>query len=135
MNVHLFRLSATRLLAWILVSTAPTGLLSGLDSTPEWTTDLGSNTQWVESTPFGELIVATRDGLIGLNPESGQPLWYWGDAQTLRDVTLSPLPGSPFYRINYPGGIKVLDPAQAKFSSTRSTLESIRSRKPISFSN
>jgi len=79
-------------------------------SEPTWTADLGSEIKWVESTPFGELMVATNDSLIGLNPSSGQPLWEWGDRQSLANVELSSLPGTPFYRIDYRNGIMVLDP-------------------------
>jgi hypothetical protein len=84
------------------------------DIEPEWSTHLESDVKWVESTPFGNLMVATNSGLIGVDPESGKSIWQWDDPTTIASDRLSSIPGSPFYRIDFPNGIKILDPSSGK---------------------
>ena len=76
----------------------------------QWSSTLSGAIEWQEVTPLGDLLVGTRDGLVGVNPETGETLWQRGELAGIPLESIRPVEGSPYYRFDAPDSIYFIDP-------------------------
>ena len=64
--------------AWLLISTASVTA----QDTPLWRYTTDEDIEFYRVTPLGDLIVGTKDGVVVLDPETGEAKWTRGDILT-----------------------------------------------------
>jgi len=67
--------------------------------TPEWTWEAESKVLWQQITPLGNLLVDTKDALIGIDQETGQKMWEIPELGKLPSDSYGVLPTTFFVEI------------------------------------
>ncbi|MFX0556964.1 hypothetical protein ACOCEA_09200 [Maribacter sp. CXY002] len=95
----------------------------------KWNKNLPNDILWQEVTALGNLIVNTKEGLIGLDPETGTNVWSYRAFGNLDRAAFEELPNSPFFTITTNNTLHMIDQFSGKevFNSENAGLQSIAS--------
>lgn len=96
-------------LLMILLAFVGLSNVSNAGTDPKWKANFTKEISWIKVTDVGVPVLATEDGLYGINSEDGSILWKNEDLKKLIVETYEPLAGTPFIIIN-PGA----QPVKAK---------------------
>ncbi|MCD4794387.1 MAG: PQQ-binding-like beta-propeller repeat protein [Bacteroidales bacterium] len=66
----------------------------------DWVASFGEDVIWQRVTSFGMLVVATTDGLHGVDPATGNVLWTKNELADLPESGYLPIDGSPFIQLS-----------------------------------
>lgn len=82
---------------------------------------------WQEVNSLGNLIVAARSALIGVNPETGKEMWACNQFAGIAHEQIGTLEGSPLLSITQSGVIHIVEPFNGKtlFNSQAAGIEGI----------
>ncbi|MEO6820312.1 MAG: PQQ-binding-like beta-propeller repeat protein [Ginsengibacter sp.] len=72
----------------------------------DWKKDFTSKINWYRISDVGTLVVATKDGLFGIDPASGKELWKNDDIENIQESNYSPIEGTPYATLAKAGLIK-----------------------------
>lgn len=75
----------------------------------KWNTEVPTDILWQEVTALGNLIVSSREGLIGLDVETGEIVWSKGSHGNLDRTAFEELPNSPFFTITGENKLHLID--------------------------
>ena len=67
---------------------------------PSWRTDLGEESTWSRLTYAGTLLVASKDNLSHVDPESGEVLWKRADLNNLAQFNVNDIAGTGYLVIS-----------------------------------
>lgn len=96
---------ACRLLrAYALAVVCSLTALSALAAAPLWETTLPAPASWHRLTGIGTLLVGTEDGLLSLDPDSGQLLWRRDDISRSAPDGVREIDGLPLVVVTEFGG-------------------------------
>jgi len=62
----------------------------------DWTKNFPSKINWYKITDAGVLVVATKDGLYGVNPSDGKEIWKNDDIENIDESNYDPIEGTPY---------------------------------------
>jgi len=62
----------------------------------DWTKNFPSKINWYKITDAGILVVATKDGLYGVNPTDGKEIWKNDDIENINEENYDPIEGTPY---------------------------------------
>ena len=62
----------------------------------DWTKNFPSKINWYKITDAGVLVVATKDGLYGVNPGDGKEIWKNDDIENIDESNYDPIEGTPY---------------------------------------
>lgn len=62
----------------------------------DWTKNFPSKINWYKITDAGVLVVATKDGLYGVNPSDGKEIWKNDDIENIDEDNYDPIEGTPY---------------------------------------
>ena len=62
----------------------------------DWTKNFPSKINWYKITDAGVLVVATKDGLYGVNPTDGKEIWKNDDIENIDEGNYDPIEGTPY---------------------------------------
>jgi len=72
---------------------------------PLWKAEFERTILWQKLTDAGYLLLGTKEGLIALDPESGERAWELEQFKKMSDDYIEILSGTQFAAITYKGGI------------------------------
>ncbi len=75
---------------------ALTSMISVAQSKNDWTKNFPSKINWYRITDAGVLVVATKDGLYGVNPTDGKEIWKNVDIENIDEDNYDPIEGTPY---------------------------------------
>ena len=78
----------------LLVALFVAGWAHGIVKAPTWTQQLSAPVNWQQMTMSGTLIVATHDGLLGLDTKTGLQVWRHADLRGIKVDGFEEIPGS-----------------------------------------
>ena len=78
-------------------------------STPLWRYTATAPISFVRVTPVGSVVVATADGLVGLDAESGLVQWKRDDLKSLEPPSYGAIGRSPFATVRVGGQVELID--------------------------
>ena len=93
----------------ILLATVIIPLLSFGQVEVKWNKQLNSNVLWQEVSSLGNLIVSSREALMGINTETGDIVWSKNKYANLARPMFRELPNSPFFTVETNNDIVLLD--------------------------
>jgi hypothetical protein len=70
--------------------------ISRAGSDPKWKATFTKDVKWMKVSEVGTLVVATEDGLYGVNQDDGAIIWKNEDLKKLIEEAYEPLPETPF---------------------------------------
>ncbi len=83
-----------------------TALLSVAQKNEDWTKNFPSKINWYQISDAGTLVVATKDGLYGINPADGAEAWKNDDIENIQESNYDPIEGTPYAAITKAGLLK-----------------------------
>ncbi len=72
----------------------------------DWTKNFPSKINWYKISDVGTLVVATKDGLYGINPQDGSEAWKNDDIENIQESNYDPIEGTPYAALSKSGLIK-----------------------------
>lgn len=81
---------------------------------PAWSTSFDAPVLWQKVTPLGNLVVCTRDALIGVHQNTGDRMWQLDELGNLKEESYGLLPGTFFVEIGKQFRSMVLDPWEGR---------------------
>ena len=95
----------------------------------KWNTEIPTDILWQEVTALGNFIVSSREGLIGLDAETGEIIWSKRDHGNLDRAAFEELPNSPFFTVTGENTLHLFDQfsGQEVFNSENAGLKEIAS--------
>jgi len=66
----------------------------------QWEADLKKTISWYQITPTGNLILATNDGIVGINESNGQLLYTIPNVVSVLEEEFQVIPNTPFGMIS-----------------------------------
>ncbi|MGI9552450.1 MAG: PQQ-binding-like beta-propeller repeat protein [Aurantibacter sp.] len=95
----------------------------------KWNKQMPADILWQEVTALGNLIVSSREGLIGVDTETGAISWSNSSLANLSRQAFEELPNSPFFTITTNNTLHMIDQFSGKevFNSTNAGLQEIAS--------
>lgn len=95
----------------------------------KWDKQLPTEILWQEVTTLGNLIVSTREELIGVHTETGEIVWSSRNHGNLSRAAFEELPNSPFFTITANNTLHLIDQFSGKevFNSANAGLQDIAS--------
>jgi outer membrane protein assembly factor BamB len=95
----------------------------------KWTNELPTEILWQEVTALGNLIVSTREGLIGVETDTGQIAWNIRAHGNLDRVAFEELPNSPFFTVTSNNTLHLIDQFSGEevFNSANAGMQEILS--------
>ncbi|NNK76815.1 MAG: PQQ-binding-like beta-propeller repeat protein, partial [Maribacter sp.] len=111
----------------ILVILCP--LLNFAQVEVNWNKQIPTDILWQEVTALGNLIVSSREGLIGVNTETGDISWSSRAFGNLGRDAYEELPNSPFFTVTTNNTLHLIDQISGKevFNSENAGLQKIAS--------
>lgn len=73
-----------------------TSIISVAQNKTDWTKNFPSKINWYKITDAGVLVVATKDGLYGVNPSDGKEIWKNDDIENINEDNYDPIEGTPY---------------------------------------
>ena len=100
-NMKNVTLPMAKLFRMILTSTfcAIAVASSGQVMTPDWEISTNANVQWMATNDWGLLLVVTGDGMLGINPETGEQLWKRKELAGAKEDEFDVVSGSPLIKV------------------------------------
>ena len=94
-----------------------------------WNKQIPTDILWQEVTALGNLIVSSREGLIGVNTETGDISWSIRAFGNLGRDAYEELPNSPFFTVTTNNNLHLIDQISGKevFNSANAGLQKIAS--------
>ena len=80
----------------LMLLIAFTGTISVAQNKSDWTKNFPSKINWYKITDAGVLVVATKDGLYGVNPIDGKEIWKNDDIENIDESNYDPIEGTPY---------------------------------------
>lgn len=77
---------------------------------PTWNIQFKSTILWQQITPLGNLVINTRDGLFGIDGQTGQRTWEIKGLGNLPAHSYRSLPNTFFAELVLPDAIVIIDP-------------------------
>lgn len=71
-------------------------IVSVAQNKTDWTKNFPSKINWYKITDAGVLVVATKDGLYGVNPSDGKEIWKNDDIENINEDNYDPIEGTPY---------------------------------------
>ncbi len=95
----------------------------------KWNKELPTDILWQEVTALGNLIVSSREGLMGVETETGEITWSSRALGNLGRTAFEELPQSPFFTITTNNTLHMIDQFSGKevFNSANAGLQEISS--------
>ncbi len=95
----------------------------------KWNKQLPTDILWQEVTALGNLVVGSREGLIGVDTETGDISWSSRALGNLDRNVFEELPNSPFFTITTDNSLHMIDQFSGKevFNSENAGLQEIAS--------
>ena len=95
----------------------------------KWTNELPTEILWQDVTALGNLIVSTREGLIGVETDTGQIAWNIRAHGNLDRVAFEELPNSPFFTVTSNNTLHLIDQFSGEevFNSANAGMQEILS--------
>jgi hypothetical protein len=95
----------------------------------KWNRHLPADILWQEVTALGNLIVSSRDGLMGVDTETGEISWSSRAFGNLNRASYEELPNGPFFTVTIDGTLHMIDQfsGQEVFNSKNAGLSTISS--------
>ena len=95
----------------------------------KWNTEIPTDILWQEVTALGNFIVSSREGLIGLDAETGEIIWSKRAHGNLDRAAFEELPNSPFFTVTGENTLHLFDQfsGQEVFNSENAGLKEIAS--------
>ncbi|NHF59969.1 PQQ-like beta-propeller repeat protein [Flavobacteriaceae bacterium TP-CH-4] len=95
----------------------------------KWNKDLPTEIQWQEVTSLGNLIVSSREELIGIDTETGDISWGKRAFGNLERAAFEELPKSPFFAVTTDNTLHLIDQfsGQEVFNSLNAGLREVAS--------
>lgn len=95
----------------------------------KWNKQLATDILWQEVTALGNLVVSSREGLIGVDTETGNISWSSHALGNLSRDAFEELPNSPFFTITTNNTLHMIDQFSGKevFNSANAGLQEIAS--------
>lgn len=95
----------------------------------KWNKQLPTDILWQEVTSLGNLIVSSRNGLAGIDTETGAVSWTYATEGDLARFAFEELPNSPFFTLRTDSDLIMIDQFSGKevFHSTKAGLREISS--------
>ncbi len=81
-------------------------LISTAQKDQDWTKNFPSKINWYQISDAGTLVVATKDGLYGINPVDGSEAWKNDDIENIQESNYDPIEGTPYAAITKAGLMK-----------------------------
>ncbi|MBT8185317.1 MAG: PQQ-binding-like beta-propeller repeat protein [Eudoraea sp.] len=75
----------------------------------KWNKELPTDIQWQEVTALGNLIVSSREELIGIDTETGEISWGSRAFGNLNRAAFEELPNSPFFTVTTNNSLHLID--------------------------
>lgn len=72
----------------------------------DWTKNFPSKINWYQISDAGTLVVATKDGLYGINSADGTEAWKNKDIENIQESNYDPIEGTPYAAISKTGLMK-----------------------------
>ena len=82
-----------------------------------WKLKFASSINWQQITPIGNLVVGTRDGLYGVDPDKGKITWEIKKLAGISEDSYQVLPNTFYAQISLENQIVILDPYEGKVLS------------------
>lgn len=73
---------------------------------PNWEKKFPSKINWYRISDAGTLVVATKDGLYGLNPSTGAEIWKNDEIENIQESNYDPIEGTPYVALSKTGLLK-----------------------------
>lgn len=80
----------------ITILIAFSGVTGFAQKANDWTKNFPSKINWYKITDAGVLVVATKDGLYGVNPTDGKEIWKNDDIENINEENYDPIEGTPY---------------------------------------
>ena len=95
----------------------------------KWNSQLPTDILWQEVTALGNLIVSSREGLMGVDTETGEVTWSSRAFGNLDRASYEELPNGPFFTVTIDGTLHMVDQFSGKevFNSKNAGLSTISS--------
>ncbi|WP_149275801.1 PQQ-binding-like beta-propeller repeat protein [Pareuzebyella sediminis] len=95
----------------------------------KWNKALPTDILWQEVTALGNLIVSSREGLMGVDTETGTISWTHRNLGNLDRLSFEELPNSPFFTMTAERSLHMIDQFSGKevFNSAKAGLQEISS--------
>lgn len=95
----------------------------------KWSKQIPTDILWQEVTALGNLVVSSREGLMGVDTESGTINWSHRNLGNLNRPAFEELPNSPFFTVTFGNNLHMIDQFSGKevFNSNNAGLQSIDS--------
>lgn len=102
-----------------------------------WSARLESEILWQEVTSLGNLIACTNQGLVGINPETGDKIWVLNQFAGLPRENMVPVEQSPFISVATADATYLLEPFGGKivFDSKKANVGEIDSEHFLYWNN
>ena len=71
-------------------------IISVAQNKKDWIKNFPSKINWYKITDAGVLVVATKDGLYGVNPTDGAEIWKNDDIENIDEGNYDPIEGTPY---------------------------------------
>ena len=81
-------------------------LISNAQKDQDWTKNFPSKINWYQISDAGTLVVATKDGLYGINAADGSEAWKNDDIENIQESNYDPIEGTPYAAISKAGLMK-----------------------------
>ena len=93
-----------------------------------WKHAANANIAFLRLTSLGSVVVSSVDGLVALDPTTGQPMWTRADLKGLADGAFDVIPLTPYGVVRSRNGIAVLDlqTGTTAWDSTAVPLQNVR---------
>ena len=98
--------------------------------TPTWSWDSGTKVLWQQITPLGNLVVNTREALIGVDTQTGETMWTLQELGNLQEDSYGIVPTTFFVEITRGDRITVVDAWEGKilFDSEAAGIKNVLSK-------
>ena len=95
----------------------------------KWNTQLPTDILWQEVTALGNLVVSSREGLMGIDTETGEVAWSKRAYGNLGREAFEELPNSPFFTVTTNKTLHLIDQFSGNevFNSEKAGLKKIKS--------
>ncbi|MTI40538.1 PQQ-binding-like beta-propeller repeat protein [Fulvivirga lutimaris] len=93
-----------------------------------WENDFSKTINWQKVSSLGHYVIGTNEGLIGVNPETGQIVWNNNDFGQVTADQVQQVGSSPLFSINQNNNVFMIDPysGKVKFNSQFAGVSDIR---------
>ena len=124
-------------LIFFLLFIVNVNLCFGQQVKPQWTQTIPEGVNWQMVTSFGNYVVGTSKGLVGLNPDKGEALWRNNQFGLVSADQVKQIGSSALLAVNFGTSVYILDPfsGEIKFDSKSAGVNEIRDQQVLYQSN